>query len=108
MIDGTLCKQRILAEPQDPEIAILLLDFILGFNPSMDLAGELHDAIQYAKENAKRRGGELTVVDSACGTDGDPQDLDSQIKLLKEAGAIVFMSNTRATAFCSTYELNLR
>ena len=96
MIDGTLRKQRLLAELQDPEIAILLLDFILGYNASMDPAGELRDAIKYAK----RCDGELTVVAPVCRTDGDLQDLDSKIKLLKEAGAIVFMSNIRATAFC--------
>ena len=30
MIDSTLRKQRILVEGRDPQVAILLLDFILG------------------------------------------------------------------------------
>jgi len=100
IIDGTLRKQRILTESRDPETAILLLDFILGYNASMDPIGELFEAILEARENVKKRGGSLTVVASVCGTDGDPQDLELQSKLLKEAGTIVFRSNAKATAFC--------
>ena len=32
MIDATLRRERLLAEAEDPEVAVLLLDFILGFN----------------------------------------------------------------------------
>lgn len=101
MIDGTLRKQRILAESRDPQVAILLLDFILGYGASMDPVGELYDAIVEARQTAQRRGGALTVVASICGTDGDPQDLALQTRLLKEAGAIVFPSSTQAALFCS-------
>jgi hypothetical protein len=101
MIDGTLRKQRILAEAHDPQTAILFLDFILGYNASMDPVGELLDAILEARQIAKKRGGHLTVVASICGTDGDPQDLKLQVKLLKEAGVIVFSSNASATSFCA-------
>ena len=100
MIDGTLRKQRILTESHDPEIAILLLDFILGYNASMDPVGELVAAIVEAKGNVKRRGGVLTVVASVCGTDRDPQDLQLQVKLLQQAGVIVFYSNAKAASFC--------
>ena len=100
MIDGTLRKQRILAEAHDSQTAILLLDFILGYNASMDPVGELLDAIIEAKQIAKKRGGNLTVVASICGTDGDPQDVSLQSKLLKEAGVMVFNSNAKAASYC--------
>ncbi len=100
MIDGTQRKQRILAEAHDPQLAILLLDFILGYNASLDPVGELLDAIVEAKQLAKKNGGDLTVVASICGTDGDPQDLNTQARLLKESGVLVFHSNARAAAFC--------
>ena len=58
------------------------------------------EAIREAKRVIKHRGGRLTVVASICGTDGDPQILDLQVKLLKEAGVFVFYSNAKATAFC--------
>lgn len=100
MIDGTQRKQRILAESRDPQVAILLLDFILGCNASMDPVGELLDAIIEAKRNLQKRGGHLTMVASICGTDGDPQDLNLQTRMLREAGMIVLQSNARAAAFC--------
>ena len=100
MIDGTQRKLRILAESRDPQVAIFLLDFILGYNASMDPVGELLDAIVQAKRNAQKRSGYLAVVASLCGTDGDPQDLNLQTRMLRETGVIVFQSNARAAVFC--------
>lgn len=100
MIDGTMRKQRILAEGHDPQVAILLLDFILGYNASMDPVGELIEPIIEAKLLAQKRGSELTVVASICGTDDDPQDLSLQTRMLKESGVIVFLSNAKAASFC--------
>jgi FdrA protein len=100
MIDGTLRKQRILAEAHDPQVAILFLDFILGYNASMDPVGELLDAIIEARRIVTSRNGHLTVLASICGTDGDLQDLEMQTGLLKEAGAVIFQSNARAASFC--------
>lgn len=100
MIDGTMRRQRIFAESRDPQMAILYLDFILGYNASMDPVGELLDAIDEAKCVYKQRGGALTVVASVCGTTADPQDMTFQEKLLREAGVLVYSSNARATAAC--------
>ena len=100
MIDGTQRKHRILDESRDPQVAIIYLDFILGYNASMDPVGELLDAILGAKRNSSQRGGKLTVVASVCGTEGDPQDAGLQIKLLREAGVLVFRSNVLASAAC--------
>jgi hypothetical protein len=100
MIDGTLRKRRILAESRDPQVAVLYLDFILGYNASMDPVGELIDAILEAKGNSRRRGGALSIVASVCGTDDDPQDLNIQTNMLQEAGALVFRSNALASAAC--------
>jgi FdrA protein len=41
------------------------------------------------------------VAASICGTDGDPQDLALQSKMLEEAGVILFPSNARAASFCA-------
>jgi succinyl-CoA synthetase alpha subunit len=98
MIDGTMRRKRILAESRDPQVAVLYLDFILGYNASMDPVGELLDAILEAKRISKQRGGSLTVVASVCGTEDDPQVLGLQMKMLKEAGVLVFRSNALASA----------
>jgi FdrA protein len=100
MIDGTLRRKRILLEGRDPQVAILLLDFILGYNASRDPVGEVLDAVLEVRQAAHKRGGHLTVVASICGTEGDPQDLSLQARMLREAGALVFQSNARAAAFC--------
>ena len=101
MIDSTQRRLRIIKEAHDPEVAVLLLDFILGYNSSMDPVGELIGTIHEAQQIAIKRDGRLTVVTSICGTDGDPQDLALQTKMLKDSGAIVFHSNARAAEFCA-------
>jgi len=101
MIDSRLRYARILAEAQDPGVAVLLLDFILGFNASPDPAGELAPAIAAAKKQIQERGGFLSVVASICGTEEDPQGLLRQTKLLEEAGVVVFPSSAQAARFCA-------
>jgi len=108
MIDPSLRRERILAEAQDPQVAVLLLDFILGFNSSADPAGELAPAIVEAKDKARRRGGYLSVVASLCGTEEDPQGLEQQVKRLEEAGVVVFPSSARAAMFCARVATKLR
>ncbi len=102
MIDGTLRKERILNESSDPQIAVLFLDFILGYNASADPAGELLDAINQAQQSFQARGAHLTVVASICGTEDDSQDLNLQTQLLRDQKVIVFQSNSRAAVFCAT------
>jgi FdrA protein len=101
MIDSRLRFDRILAESRDPQVGILLLDFVLGFNVSPDPAGELVPAIQEARSTVKNRGGSLSVVASICGTEGDPQNFPKQVKVLEEAGVIVFPSSAQAAQFCA-------
>lgn len=108
MIDSGLRKERILIEAQDPLVAILLLDFILGFNSSPDPVGEMVPAIAEAKRQTQKRGGSLSVVASVCGTEGDPQGSQQQAKLLEEAGVVVFPSSAQAAQFCVRLLASLR
>jgi succinyl-CoA synthetase alpha subunit len=101
MVDSRLRRERLLAEAQDPQVAILLLDFILGFNSSPDPVGELVATIAEAKAKAKERGGFLSVVGSVCGTEEDPQDFARQVRMLQEVGVVVFPSSAQAAQFCA-------
>ncbi len=101
MIDPANRRQRIRAEARDPEVGILLLDFILGYNASMDPVGDLLEVVIGAQKAAQGRGGKLTVVASVCGTDGDPQDVNAQVQTLRNAGVMVFSSSARAVSFCA-------
>ncbi|MDP6716315.1 MAG: hypothetical protein QF368_17065, partial [SAR202 cluster bacterium] len=101
MIDSSLRAERILAEARDPEVAVLLLDFILGYGSSDDPVGDLIPAIREAQDIVKNRGGHLTVVASVCGTGDDPQGLDRQMGMLEEAGVLTLPTNERASRLAS-------
>jgi FdrA protein len=100
MIDSSQRAGRILKEAQDPQVTVILLDFILGYNASMDPVGELVETILEAKKIAESQGRRLEFVASICGTSTDPQDLAMQIQLLKECGMTVFTSSAAAVQFC--------
>ena len=100
MIDAGERRKRILQEANDPEVAVLLLDFILGEMSSPNPAGDLIGAIRQAQESVARRGGRLSVVASVCGTDQDVQDLGRQKRMLADAGACILPSSATAAEFC--------
>lgn len=99
MIDPTLRRERILQEAADPETAVLLLDFVLGYNASHDPVGDLLLALAEARDHVRGRGGHLVVVASVCGTDGDPQGFEGQVRRLEEAGARVFPTQAQAVRY---------
>lgn len=101
MIDSRLRCERISAEAQDPQVAILLLDVILGYNASVDPAAELLPSLLAARKTVDKRGGSLTLIASVCGTEEDPQHLTRQVDRLEEAGATVFQSASQAAFYCS-------
>ncbi len=99
MIDPTLRKERILAESRDPSLAVLLLDFILGYNSSMDPVGELLPAMAKAQESVAQQGGHLAIVASVCGVEGDPQGYQRQVEKLREVGVQVFPTQVQAVQY---------
>jgi FdrA protein len=96
MIDYTLRKLRILKEAQDPEVAVILLDIVLGYGSNSDPASELKPIIEEAKGTARDALRNLSFVGSIIGTAQDPQNLDTQKKILADAGMLLFPSNARA------------
>ena len=96
MIDYRLRTERIVAEAEDPGMAVLLLDVVLGFGSNADPAAELVPALKKACELAEQNGRAFICVGHICGTDGDHQGLKSQAKALAEAGMILADSNAQA------------
>jgi succinyl-CoA synthetase alpha subunit len=90
MIDFSLRKRRILAEAEDPETAVILLDVVLGFGSHPEPESELGDVVQKACR-------EVSVVCSVTGTDQDPQNRSRVERALIEAGALVMPSNAAAS-----------
>lgn len=93
MIDNDLRIRRILQEARNPEVAVILLDVVIGYGAHPDPAAELGPAIRQARGLLER---ELLVVASVTGTEADPQRLSRQIVALGAAGAIVCDSNAAA------------
>ncbi|HUS17735.1 MAG TPA: acyl-CoA synthetase FdrA [Chloroflexia bacterium] len=94
MIDLTARAERLVAEAEDPTVAVLLLDVVLGYGAHPDPAGGLGPAIREAR--ARAGGRPLAVVASICGTDADPQRLSEQRNTLRAAGVILAPSNAAA------------
>jgi FdrA protein len=99
MMDNDLRIRRLEKEASDPEVAVILLDVVLGFGAHSDPASELAPAIASAIQVAKKAGRHLEVVAVVSGTDGDPQGIEAQIKRLREAGARTETSNDAATRY---------
>jgi FdrA protein len=96
MIDFSLRNGRFLEETQDPEVAVILLDVVLGYGAHQRPEEELVTFIREAKAAAKLEGRHLSVVCSVTGTDKDPQNRKKVEQALKAAGAFVMPSNAAA------------
>jgi FdrA protein len=96
MIDPSIRVQRIEEEMEDGEVAVLLLDCVLGYGSHHDPAGAMAESILRARSAVEKRNGHLAVVASVTGTEADFQNFEEQKHKLEEAGCIVMPSNYRA------------
>lgn len=96
MIDPIARTERIIEEANDVEVAVVLLDFVLGYGSHEDPVGEMLPSMIKAKEIMSKKGKYLCIVGSICGTDKDPQNLEDSKRRLEEAGVVVMPSNAQA------------
>ncbi len=96
MIDNDLRIRRIHQEAADPEVAVIMLDVVIGYGAHDDPAGELGPVIKQARAEAADQGRELIFVASVTGTEADPQVLSRQASVLNEAGVELCESNAEA------------
>ena len=101
MLDNDLRLRRLEIEADDPQVAVILLDVVLGYGAHPNPASELAPAIAAAKEKAEAAGRYLEVVAIVCGTDEDPQDLPAQLKQLNQVGAVVNTSNEACVRYAA-------
>ena len=99
MMDNGLRIRRLHQEANDPQVAIILLDVVLGYGAHPDPASELAPAIAQARAQAEQAGRYLEVVAVVTGTDQDPQNLQSQVQQLEAAGVRVETSNEAAARY---------
>ncbi len=99
MMDNNLRIRRLQQEAEDQEVAVILLDVVLGHGAHPDPAGELAPAIAQSRARAQEAGRHLEVVVVVVGTDEDPQDLASQVEQLEAAGARVETGSEAAVRY---------
>jgi len=97
MMDNELRIRLIQQEAADPEVALILLDIVLGESAHPDPAGELAPVIADLREITP-----VEVVIILVGTNEDPQNLESQHQQLVEVGAKVFTNTIEAVAYITT------
>lgn len=97
MIDPSLRNAAIESHAADARTAVVLFDVVLGFGAHPDPAADLARVLRTAR--ARKPG--LTAIGHVCGTDGDPQNRNGQIAVLKDAGAIVADSNYEAAVLAA-------
>lgn len=93
MIDPTIRRLRLVEEARDPEVAVILMDFVLGYGSHSDPAGAMLDAIKEAQEIAEEDGRKIVIMGHVCGTRRDLQNLVEQEKKLRKAGVATFPTN---------------
>jgi len=92
MIDLRLRNDRLLEEAADPQVAVILLDVVLGYGSHPDPAAEIVPVLMKIKKKSRSP----VIVASVCGTDEDPQGLERQESALRAAGVLLEESNARA------------
>lgn len=102
MIDHRLRNERLIREASDPEVAVLILDIVLGYGSHPDPAAEMIPAIQKARDLAAEADRHLVIVGFVCGTAADPQNLSKQETALREAGVILAESNAQAVRMAAS------
>jgi FdrA protein len=90
MIDPELRIDRIREEAGHDDVAVILLDVVLGYGAMDDPAGALAPACAEAVERGVR------VVAYVLGTDDDPQGLEDQRGAMAEAGCLVAPTGARS------------
>ena len=100
MIDNDLRIRRLLQEARDPEVAVIMLDVVLGYGAHPDPASELGNAVEEARRLGLGEQRELLVVASVTGTEDDSQSLSRSTSTLERAGVIVCDSNSAAARLC--------
>lgn len=105
MIDHRLRNERLIKEANDPEVAVILLDVVLGYGSHPDPAADMAPVIQQARDLATKAGRHLVIVGFVCGTAADPQNLSRQETVLREVGVTLAESNAQAVHMASSVVL---
>ena len=101
IFDPSLRIEALYNVANDPAVAVLLFDVVLGIVGPMDPAGGLREALTAVRERSRARGGEIAMVAAVVGTDEDRRG--AQVAALQALGVMVMPDH--ATAVEAALEL---
>lgn len=104
MIDFSLRNEKIIEQAENKNVAVILLDVVLGFGANLAPSAELVPVIK----KALKKSPELTLVCSVTGTEKDPQNKKKVKSELENAGAMVMDSNAAASEVAGKIIKNLK
>ena len=90
MIDPSVRDDALRAALVNPDIAVILVDLVIGYGAHADPAAHLAAIVANRADNAP------AIVASVTGTELDRQVRSVQIRRLEEAGIVVAPSNAQA------------
>lgn len=90
MIDPSVRDDALRAALINPDIAVILVDLVIGYGAHADPAGHLANVVHDRGNNSP------TIVASVTGTELDPQVRSAQMRTLEQAGIVVAPSNAQA------------
>jgi succinyl-CoA synthetase alpha subunit len=94
MIDPSHRIERLLTEATDPEVGVVVMDFVLGYGAHPDPVGVMLPSIAEAKAMARADSRHLEILGYVLGTGEDPQGLAGQVARLEQAGVTWASSST--------------
>jgi FdrA protein len=105
MIDPSLRNAAVRAAADDPAIAVILFDVVLGYGSHPDPTEELAQALRAARHAAAAQNRKLVMIGHVCGTEGDPQNKAIQLNRLADAGVVLAESNIHAATLAAAVAL---
>ena len=103
MIDPSSRIERLLKEADDPEVGVIILDFVIGYGSHEDPVGVTLPAIINAKQKAAARGQHLEILGYVLGTDLDTPKLSEQVDKLASAGVTISSSSQNTGLLASGF-----
>jgi FdrA protein len=97
MIDYSTRNKRILAEAENLETAVILLDIVLGYGSNMNPLSEIIPVIKEMNKIIAQQKRHLPIVCSVTGTDKDLQNRTTVTTALEAEGVKVMESNAAAS-----------
>jgi FdrA protein len=92
MLDQFERTEQFLKEINDPDVAVIILDFILGYGSHSDPVADMKEAFTEWKNKSKV----IPIVAHLCGTELDPQDYKRLWVELDTLGVYTMPTNAQA------------